>query len=66
MCTHRKVVVAIGLIKVKATDPIFPPTYIFGAALPAWSVLESDCVMADQPQKVFNKGHICDQIVQGL
>ena len=24
------------------------------------------CVMADQPQKVFNEGHICDQIVQGL
>ena len=23
-------------------------------------------VMVDQPQKVFNKGHICDQIVQGL
>ena len=31
-----------------------------------WNVLQSDCVMADQPQKVFNEGHICDQIVQSL
>jgi len=23
-------------------------------------------IMADQPQNVFNEGHICDQIVQGL
>ena len=36
------------------------------AAQPAWSVLQSDCVMTDQPQNVFNEGHICDQIVQGL
>ena len=38
----------------------------FGAAQPAWSVLQSDCVMADQTQNVFNEGHICDQIVQRL
>ena len=31
------------------------------------SVLQSDCVMVDQPpQKKFNKGHIYDQIVQRL
>ena len=29
-------------------------------------VLQSDCVMADQPQNVFNECHICDQIVKGL
>ena len=34
-------------------------------AQPVWSVLQSDCVMADQPPKIFNEGHICDQIVQG-
>ena len=27
------------------------PQCIFGAAQPAWSVLQSDCVMADQPKK---------------
>ena len=55
------------VLKVKATDPICLPTYyLFGAAQPAWSVLQSDCVMADQPQKVFNEGHICDQNFQGL
>ena len=40
--THRKVVADIGLIKLKATDPVFPPTYyIFGTAQLAWSVLQS-------------------------
>ena len=29
-------------------------------------VCSNPTVMADQPQKVFNEGHICDQIVQGL
>ena len=28
--------------------------------------LEFTAVMVDQPQKVFNAGHICDQIIQGL
>ena len=60
MYTDRKVVAAIGL-KGQGYRP-----YFFGAAQPAWSVLQSDCVMADQPQKVFNEGDICDQIGQGL
>ena len=41
-------------------------TDCFGAEQPAWIVLQSDCVMVDQPKKVFSKGHICDQIVQKL
>ena len=36
--------------------------YIICQGVEAWSVLQSDCVMADQPQNVFNEGHICDQI----
>ena len=62
---HRKVVAAIGL-KGQGYRPNLPTYYLFGAAQPAWSVLQSDCVMADQPQKVFNEGHICDQNFQGL
>ena len=67
MCTDRKVVAAIGL-KGQGYRPKFflLHTNFLGAAQPAWSVLQSDCFMADQPQKVFNEGHICDQIVQGL
>ena len=30
----------------------------FGAAQPAGSVFQSNCVMVDQPQKVFSKGHM--------
>ena len=63
MCTDRKVVAAMGL-KGQGYRP--PTYYFFGAAQLAWSVLQSDCDMADQPQKLFNEGHICDQIVQGL
>ena len=52
-----------------ASVPTLPSSLFsrfFGAAQPAWSVLQSNCVKADQPQKVFNKGHMCDQIVQGI
>ena len=39
----------VKVLKVKATGPFFLlPTYLFfGAAWPAWSVLQSNCVMAD-------------------
>ena len=45
-----------------ASVPTLPSSLLsrfkfFGAAQPAWSVLQSDCVMADQPQKVVNEGH---------
>ena len=44
------------------------PHFLSGTAQPAWSVLQSDCVMVDQLQKCFQQGHIilCDQIVQRL
>ena len=38
----------------------FDMWYKSEAAQPAWGVT------VDQSQKVFNAGHICDQIVQGL
>ena len=54
-----------------ASVPTLPSSLLsrfkfFGAAQPAWSVLQSDCVMADKPQNVFNEGHICDQFFQRL
>ena len=55
MCTDRKVVAAMGL-KGQGYRP--PTYYFFGAAQLAWSVLQSDCDMADQPQNVFSEGHI--------
>ena len=66
MCTDRRVVADIGL-KGQGYRPNHSSyILIFGAAQPAWSVVQSDSVMADQPQKVVNDGHICDQIVQRL
>ena len=51
VCTDRRVVSTIGRFS--------PYILIFVcAAQPGWSVLQSDCVIADQPKKVFSEGHI--------
>ena len=66
-CVQTERWLLLYVLKVKATDPYFS-CYIlsFDAAQPAWSVLQSDCVMADQPKNIFNEGHICDRIDQRL
>ena len=40
--------------------------YIFATPNMTTQSTQSHGLKADQPQKVFNEGHICDQIVQGL
>ena len=71
MYTDKSIAASIGIISSRLQTQLFLlpiDFYIFfsGTAHPAWSVLQSNCVLVDQPQKGVSKGHVCDQIVQRL